>query len=259
MTVFGVSLTGRPFWLAALGAGVVALTAVAVLGAARADGRATASASLTCDSVALTFGDTLRCTIASDDDVVLDWGDGTSIAEGAGEHAAAPAAVGPTTVRVLAGENVLARHVVDIVPDISIDCDLGLPLPVYELAAGPSAAGAPYDYVYLDAAGAKVFPGDAGYPANLGEMLAMERSVVEEAPIVGLCRSESGAIDALDGSVTWTVESPWYEPYTTKSRNITPGTPAHWDGVQPIDVTVTVDVDGYEASERIGVYFGGCG
>ena len=258
MTVFGISLASRPVWLAALGTGIVALAAIVVFGANRADSRAAATASLSCDATTLTFGESLSCLVASDDDVTVDWGDGTS-SPGAGDHVAVPAAVGPTTVRVLDGETVLARHVVDIVPDISIDCDLGLPLPVYELAAGPSAAGAPYDYVYLDDGGTKVSPGDAGYPANLGEMLAMERVVVEEAPIVGLCRSESAAVDTLDGSVIWTVESPWYEPYSTTSRNITPGTPAHWDGVQPIDVTVTVDVDGFEASERIGVYFGGCG
>ena len=256
MTVFGVSLTSRPIWLATVLAGAAALAFVLLAGAVGP--RASAGASLTCDADALTFGEPLTCMVTGDDDVVLAWGDGVT-ATGAGSHTHTVVGVGPVTVAVLDDDAALASHVVDITPDIRIDCDLGLPLPVYELAPGPSAAGAPYDYVYVTDAGTTVAPGDAGYPTNLGEMLAMERVVIDEAPIVGLCRSESAAVDALAGSVTWTVESEWYEPYVTRSRNITPGTPAHWDGVQPIDVTVVVDVDGYEASERVGVYFGGCG
>ena len=245
--------------VAAVSVGVVALTAAAVLvGVQGAGGRAAPAATLDCDAAAITFGETVSCTVTSDDDVDLVWGDGASGA-GAGQHVHAPVAVGPTTLTVVHGETVLASQVLEIVPDVAIDCDYGLPLPVYELAPGPSALGEPYDYVYVDADGTKYQPGDAGYPSNLREVLALDRVVADEAPIVGLCRSESAAIDALGGSVVWTVESEWYEPYETKSRKITPGTPAHWDGVQPIDVTLTVDVDGYEASERIGVYFGGCG
>lgn len=243
-------------WLAAMLAGVAAL--VIVIAAAGQGTRAAASATLTCDTTDATYGDTIDCTVESDDEVAIDWGDGTfEVVEGAASNA--PAAVGEVTISVVddAGA-VLASHGVTIVPDLSVECEQGLPLPVYELA--PSiGAPQPYDYVYVAADGSKIVPGDADYPSNLGEMLAAERSVVEQAPIVGLCRSVSAAADDLGGSVVWTVESPWYEPYTTKSRNITPGTPAHWDGVQPIDVSIVVDVDGHEASERIGVYFGGCG
>lgn len=257
VTVFGVSITRRPVGLAAMVAAVVALTVLAIVVGTRA-AEAGATASLSCDADQAVFGSEVTCTVISDDDVVLDWADGTAAA-GAGDHAHAPVAVGPTTISVVHGETVLASHVVDIVPDVGINCDYGLPHTVYELTEGPNATGEPYDYVYLADDGSKILPGDPAYPSNLREILALERSVVEEAPIVGLCRSVSAAVDALGGSVTWTVESPWYEPYTTRSRMITPGTPAHWEGVQPIDVTLAVDVDGYEASERVGVYFGGCG
>ncbi len=260
MTVFGVSLSGRPMWVAAVVAGVAALTAGAVfVGVGTSESQAAASAGLECDATQAAFGDPVTCTVSTKDGgIVLRWGDGQTT-EGWGAHTHAPAAIGPTTITVTHGETVLARHTVEIVPDVAIDCDYGLPHNVYELTDGPSATGEPYDYVYLADDGTKIFPGDAAYPVGLREILALERSVVEEAPIVGLCRSESAAVDALGGTVTWTVESPWYDDYVTHSRKITPGTPAHWEGVQPIDVTLTVDVDGYEASERIGVYFGGCG
>jgi hypothetical protein len=45
----------------------------------------------------------------------------------------------------------------------------------------------------------------------------------------------------------------------TVARALTPGAPGNWDGVQPIEIKVEIDVLGYEASERRGVYFGGCG
>ncbi len=84
-------------------------------------------------------------------------------------------------------------------------------------------------------------------------------SLLGEEPIVGICRTVSAAVDDLGGSTIWTVEDGWHPVREFRSRNITPGTEGDWEGVQPIDVPLTVDVDGYEASERIGVYFGGCG
>ncbi len=38
-----------------------------------------------------------------------------------------------------------------------------------------------------------------------------------------------------------------------------PVRPGDADGVQPIEVEILVSVEGFDASERIGVFFGGCG
>jgi len=45
----------------------------------------------------------------------------------------------------------------------------------------------------------------------------------------------------------------------TVARALTSGAPGNWDGVQPIEISVEIDVLGYGASERKGAYFDGCG
>ncbi|MEM9200711.1 MAG: hypothetical protein AAGC53_03585 [Actinomycetota bacterium] len=255
MTVFGVSLTSRPAWLVSVVVGVVAL--VVVLLASGVGARA-ASAELECDLASATFGEPITCVVTGDDTVDVRWGDG-SISTGLGAHVHAPAAVGPVEVTVVDGDTVLASHLVDITPDIAIECEYGLPHPVYELAEAAPDFRTPYDYVYLADDGTKLYPGDATYPTDFYDIIERERAVVEEAPIVGLCSAVSDSLDALDGSVSWMVTSPWYEPKVTMGRRATPGVPGHWEGVQPIDVELRIEINGYEASERIGVYFGGCG
>ena len=243
-------------WLTVAAAGAVVVVLVGA-SAAGSLGRAAATASIDCEVMDVTYGEAISCDVDAPADAVLTWPDGTTGPAVDTTHTIA--AVGPLTIEVVHGDRVLAVQTVTVRPDLAIGCDTRDLEPVYEIVASLDGALHPYDYVYLGTDGTKLHPGDDAYPANLGEMLATERVVLDEARAVGLCRSVSRALDDLGGTVTWTVESPWYSPYVTTSRHITPGTPAHWDGVQPLDVHVVIDVDGFEASERVGVYFGGCG
>jgi dihydroneopterin aldolase len=59
--------------------------------------------------------------------------------------------------------------------------------------------------------------------------------------------------------ITWTTTSERFDPVVTVARALTSGAPGNWDGVQPIEISVEIDVLGYGASERKGAYFDGCG
>lgn len=217
------------------------------------------ASSIACDAVTADFGSPVSCTAAGPDDSVVDWGDGTqSAVTDAGTHLFAT--LGPTDVNVV-GRNgdVLASTSIDISPDFAFSCDYGAVRPVYELSVALDATVAPYDFVYMNEAGSSLYAGDPGYPDSVVVASKMERATVGHEPRVQSCRVDSAAADALDGTVTWTVTSDWYKPVVTRTKAITPGVPAHWDGVQPIEVHAELNVQGYEASERRGVYFGGCG
>lgn len=245
-------------WLGAALAGVAALVVVFMqAGATSSVGAAAPTATLSCDASALTYGESVHCEARASVDAELQWGDGTTGGLGAATHT--PQTVGALDVQVIADGLVLASHTVTVTPDLAIDCDFGLPKGVYELTPAAEGAFLPYDYVYLADDGSKIFHGDPDYPQTLRAAMDMTPSILAEEPIVGLCRTVSSALEDLGGSATWTVEDGWYPPRVFHSRNVVPGTQGDWEGVQPIDVTLTVDVDGYEASERIGVYFGGCG
>ena len=257
MTVRGVDLPARLLWGAALAIGVVALAVVFLAnGAGRS---AAATASITCDADALDFGTELSCDIAAGDDALLHWGDGT-IEPATASTAHAIQAVGPVDVTVTDADGaVLASHGVAITPDLDVECEYGDPKPVYELAPALEGDLREYDYVYLLADGTKVVPGDARYPADLYERLDLELSVLGEEPIIGQCTATSLAADALGGHVTYHVQDAWHPETKIRTRKATPGTRGHWDGVQPITVTVVAEADGFQASEQMGVYWGGCG
>lgn len=247
--------TTRVRWIGAAGLVVVAVTGSLLVAAA--PWSAAPHGSIACDATEVVYGTPVGCTVDASTGAELHWGDGARSPAIAGTHV--HATVGDLTVDVVLDDTVLASHRVAVMPDLVIDCAYGLDFPVYELTASDPGSVQPYDYVYLTEDGRRLRPGDEGYPATIAEVLAAERSVVEEASIVGPCRSESVAADDLEATVTWTIDSAWHPTQTFRSRHATPGTPGKWDGVQPIEVTVTVDIDGHTASERIGVYFGGCG
>ncbi len=220
------------------------------------------ASSIVCDTHTTDFDVAVTCSAAGPDDAVIDWGDGSLSPITGGFETTHPfAALGLVDVQLLSHDgDLLASTVISVAPDLSVTCKRGLPQPIYALAPAVDTATAPYDYIYLHPdSGEELRPGDTDYPENLGAMLALDRLVLDEAPVVGLCSAESAAADALDGTITWTVGSDWYPDYVTKTRKLTPGTPGLWDGVQPLDVAIVVEVDGHEASERIGVFFGGCG
>ena len=258
MTVRGIELPSRVLWLFAALAGVVALGFVFLqAGSNGSVGAEAPTGSLSCDATDLTYGDALTCDAVASVEAELHWGDGSVTVADAETRTIA--AVGTVDVQLAAGTLVLATHTVTISPDVAIDCEYGLPKTVYELTPSLDGAALPYEYVYLAADGSKVYPGDDAFPTTLRAAMDETPSLLGEEPIVGICRTVSAAIDDLGGATSWTVEDGWHPAREFRSRNITPGTEGDWEGVQPIDVTLTVDVDGYEASERIGVYFGGCG
>ena len=259
MTVRDAELPSRLLWLFAALAGFVALAFLFLqAGSGISLGSTAPTGSISCDASDLTYGEPLACDVTAPDDAEIHWGDGT-VTAAAGSAGHTISAVGPTEVRLMAGETVLDLHPVTITPDLAMECEFGLPKTVYELTPALRGAALPYDYVYLGADGTKLFPGDAGYPTTLRAAMDMQPSILGAEPIVGICRTISAAVDDLGGTTIWTVEDGWHPAREFRSRNITPGTQGDWEGVQPIDVTLTIDVDGYEASERVGVYFGGCG
>lgn len=217
------------------------------------------ASTVACDAVSADFGSPVACTATGPADSLVDWGDGTQtpIAD-AGTHLFA--SLGPTDVNVVKDNgDVLASTSIEIVPDFAVTCEFGAIRPVYELTPALDTTVAPYTFVYVSDNGSPLYPDDAGYPESVVVASKMERVVVENQSRVKSCRVDSAAADTLDGTITWTVSSDWYKPVVTNTRAITPGVPAHWDGVQPIDVHVELDVLGYQASERRGVFFGGCG
>lgn len=258
MTVRGIELSSRILWLFAALAGFVALAAVFLqAGSAVSLGSTAPTGSISCDATELTYGQPIGCEVDAPDGAEIHWGDGAVTSAGAATHTIA--AVGTVDVQLAAGSIVVATHTVEITPDVAIDCEYGLPKTVYELTPALDGAALPYEYVYLAADGSKVYPGDDAYPTTLRAAMDQTPSLLGAEPIVGICRTVSAAIDDLGGTTIWTVEDGWHPAREFRSRNITPGTQGDWEGVQPIDVTLTIDVDGHEASERVGVYFGGCG
>jgi len=229
---------------------------------ARAADTPMVESSVECRGSFAEFGASVSCTASGPSDAMIDWGDGTLTTLGVGfDGSHLFAALGETTVAVVdVAGSTLASTTVDITPDFEVECELGSELPVYATTAALEGSAEPWDYVYVDdESGDHLYPGDVGYPDGVLAASRMEKVVVGESARVRACRATSAAADAFGGTITWTVSNEWYDDVVTKTRYLTPGTRGTFEGVQPIDVRVDLDLDGYEASERIGLYFGGCG
>ena len=269
MTIRGTTFSPRALGLMAFVAAAIVVVATLLVTrpagssdeVAATDSAATESvpSSIACDAIAADFGSPVTCTASGPADALVDWGDGTQspIAD-AGTHLFA--SLGTTDVSVVGSSGeALATTSIEIAPDFAFTCEFGAVRPVYELAPALDTTVAPYDFVYLAEDGSSLYPGDADYPSTVVIASKTERSIVANESRVQSCRVASAAADALDGTVTWTVTSEWYNPVVTRTKAITPGVPAQWDGVQPIEIHVELDVQGHTASERRGVFFGGCG
>ncbi len=260
MTIGAFTVARRTVWLVA--ALAVALAGVLMILIRPADSASDVPAEISCDRSTAEFGSLISCSATGPEGSILDWGDGAQVLVGDGVTAThAPVAVGPVSITTSDQEGtVLAATVVDIAPDLDFSCQHGLPKPVYALAVAPEGAYAPYVYVFLHPdTGQELRPGDADYPQSVMEMSKLEQVQLGEEPVVGLCTAESAAVDSLGGSITWTFDDGWHPARSVTARKVTPASPGNWEGVQPLDVEVVAEAAGYEASERIGVYFGGCG
>ncbi len=258
MTIRGTTIPPRA--LGFMGLVAAAIVVVATVLVTRPAGSSDDVAStIACNAVSADFGAPVGCSATGPDDALVDWGDGTQtpIAD-AGTHLFA--SLGPTDVSVVARNgDTLASTSVDIELDFALRCETGDIWRVYELTPALNTQVAPYDYVYVGADGSSMYPGDSDYPATVLAASKLEKVSPEEQPRIGLCTVDSVAADTLDGTVTWTVTSEWYDPVVTRTRSLTPGVPGLWEGVQPVELHVELDVLGYQASERRGVFFGGCG
>ena len=222
----------------------------------------TIPAEIECEATLAEFGAAVACTAAGPVDSHIDWGDGTQTEVGAGfEGSHLFASIGDTVATVVAAEGELLAHAtIEIVPDFEVECDLGMVLPVYATTPAAPGSAEPWDYVYLaDETGERLYPGDEGYPDGVLAGSRMDKVAIGEAARVRSCRAKSDARDTFGGTATWTVSNEWYDDVVTRTRYLTPGTRGTFEGVQPIDVRIDLEVAGYEASERIGLYFGGCG
>jgi len=258
MTIRGTTFSPRALGLMALLAAAIVVVAT-VLVTRPAGSSDDVASEIACEVTKAEFGDPVDCTVSGPANATVDWGDGTQspLAE-AGTHLFA--ALGSTDVRVLGGNgDLLATTSIEIAPDFAFSCEYGTVRPVYELTPALDTTVAPYDFVYIGEDGSSLYPGDTDYPSSIIVASKMERSIVSNESRVQSCRVDSAAADAFDGTITWTVTSEWYKPVVTRTKAITPGVRAHWDGVQPIEVHVELDVLGHAASERVGVFFGGCG
>lgn len=260
MAFRGSYVASRTLWLMA--ASAVAVVAVTLLLVRPADSAPEIESTIACEEAGAVHGTPVACTAAGPVDAIIDWGDGSQDLVGEGFAAShAFGSVGPTIVSILDTDgDALAGTSIDITPDLAVTCEQRDIQPVYALAPAIDTSRNPFDYVYLHPeTDEPVLPGEAAYPQNLGEVLQMERQVLGHEPAVGLCSAESAVADAFDGTISWTISSDWYDDRVSVTRRITPGTPGDADGVQPIDIQIVVNVEGFEASERIGVFFGGCG
>ncbi|GJM37262.1 MAG: hypothetical protein DHS20C19_06290 [Acidimicrobiales bacterium] len=254
------SPASRPRWIA--GALVlVALLGIALLVAdstddvdARTDG-----AAITCDATAI-YGHDVSCSLTNAPaNATIDWGDGTLAPADTTAHPIR--AVGAAIpVRLLHGRVVIAQTTVAVDPDIAIECTKTVDelQPVYELAAAVGDVRDVWDYVYEDADGTRVAPGDVDHPTDPGLTTDYSPVVVDMVQRTGDCFAISDALDDLDGDVWWEVEGEWFDTITIRFRNPLIHMKGRWSGVQPGTATVFVEINDQQVSERIGVYSSGC-
>ncbi len=260
MTIGAFTVARHTLWLLSGAAVALVIVLMALIGTAQSASEVPAE--VVCEQTEAEFGSLISCTATGPTDSILDWGDGAQLLMGDGlsaEHS--PSAVGPVAVTVTSSEGeLLATTEVTVHPDLAVTCEYGLPKPVYALAPAIDTTVAPYSYVYLHPdTGEEMYPGDPDYPESVMEMTKLEAQTLGEEPIVGLCSADSAAVAALGGTITWTIDDDWHPARTVIAQRVTPVTQGTWEGVQPIDVAIVAEAHGFEASERIGVYFGGCG
>ncbi len=210
-------------------------------------------------TVEVTYGEPIVCSTSGVDEekTSIDWGDGTSTPTSTSAHS--PKAVGAVIIALVAEDGrILASSTSKISPDLVLSCETAETADVYELAAS-STAESGWDYVYIETAtGTQILPGDAGYPSGF-DLTGFERVQSGQADVTGKCTATSQAGEDLDGDFSMTMTSEWEEARSVPFGYIVPWTSHHWAGTQPGELEATVTIDGLEASERIGIYFAGCG
>jgi hypothetical protein len=210
-------------------------------------------------TVEVTYGEPIICTTIGVDEekTSIDWGDGTSTLANTSVYS--PKAVGAVTVALIAEDGrILASSKSEISPDLILSCETAETSDVFELTAS-SASESGWDYVYTETAtGSRSLPGDVGYPSGF-DLTGYERVRSGQANVTGKCTATSQAGDDLDGDYTMTMTSEWEEARSVPFGYIVPWTSHHWAGTQPGELEATVTIDGTEASERVGIYFAGCG
>ena len=210
-------------------------------------------------TAATVYGQSIDCLVSGADETKtsIDWGDGEVTPASAISYS--PKAVGVVSISLIDNDEViLATSEVQVTPDLKLHCESGDTATVFELVASPASESG-WDYVYTDLeTGMSVYPGDANYPEGFN-LTGFERVAAEEASVTGKCTATSQAGDDLDGDFAMTMTSEWEEARSVPFGYIVPWTSHHWAGTQPGELEATVTVDGLEASERVGIYFSGCG
>lgn len=206
-------------------------------------------AAIRCVPSEAVYGETVRCEATQG---TIDWGDGHT---GGFEHEVQAVGVIPVTVKDVAGRE-LASTSVTITPDLSVTCELAAEKNVYKMAPSDTSPDG-WDYVYLHPdTGDHVGPGDPLHPSDPG-LTEWDLVVLGRATEAGECTATSQAADDFDGSFEFTMGSAW-EEHSVPFAQLTPWSDYHWKGTQPGFINVTVNVNGFEASERQNIFFSGC-
>ena len=164
--------------------------------------------------------------------------------------------LGALSVTLVDDVEVVASAPVNVVPDVRMDCGEAGEREVFELMYVD-------DFNYWGQVfnnrqtGARVEPGDPDYPTVVVPD-NWDAVVLDRVNETTTCRAESAALDAFDGRVEWLFESPYHYDRPISVRAIYPSPAQSFEGVQPVDATLTVIVNDQSASERRGVYFAAC-
>jgi len=243
-----------------LRAALIALTA-ALLATAAIVGSRSAFASgpapgITCDAAAAVYGESVTCTTVGSEVVGVRWPDGHASASSVASHT--PRIVGMVGIDAVDDDgNVLVSTLLELTPDIELQCEDGDRKPVYQLAKS-SQRPEGWDYVYaVPNTGRIVRPGDAEHP--YGSIASeLERIELEQVVATRFCQIHSQAVHDLDGEYRVTLVSPWEDTRSHPVNMIDPASKTRWSGAQPAELTGTVTVNGVQASERRGVYMSSC-
>ncbi len=213
---------------------------------------------ITC-TAAIVYGEPIDCLVGGVDEskISVDWGDGEVTPISTASYS--PKSVGAVIISLVNNDGaVLATSEVRVKPDLKLHCESADTATVFELVASPASESG-WDYVYADlATGANTYPGDTSYPEGFN-LAGFERIATEEVSVTGKCTATSQAGEDLDGDFAMTMSSDWEETRSVPFGYIVPWTSHHWAGTQPGELEATVTIEGVEASERIGIYFAGCG
>ncbi|NOX29269.1 MAG: DUF4175 domain-containing protein [Actinobacteria bacterium] len=207
------------------------------------------------------YGDDVVCVAANADGHDVAWPDGTvTAASGLTSVSYAVPAVGELAVELVGADGLsVASDVVTISPDFELVCEVGDLAPIYEIVPWDGNSQG-WDYVYTDPVdGRQVVPGDADHPSDPSAAFTdYNRNVIDEANATGECEITSAARDDFGGKTVFEMQAPYEEPLRVPFKALLPFSRSNWSGVQPGDMTVTITVEGVDASERRGVFLSGC-